>query len=75
MVNRASAGGVLAVEVAEKVVQGLLDLHVHIDRDVNRLHLDGLGLDAQAPDESERRRQGHGDEALHEAKHCAFGPA
>lgn len=56
--------GRLPVQIAEEIIERLVDLHVHIDGDMNRLNLDGLGFNADATGQSGGREEQKKAEAL-----------
>ncbi len=61
--------GRLLIQVAEEILQRPVDLHVHVDGDVDGFHLDGGGLDVEAAGREggdagqQHEQQGHAADA------------
>src|SRR5690349_20509192 len=56
-------GGGFLVEVPEEIIERLLDLHVHVHGNVDRLHFNRGGLDVQTAAQEQRCQGGGKEEA------------
>lgn len=60
------------IEVAKKIIERPIHAHIDVNRNMNRLHLDGLGLDRQATRQREQQHTKQHDSGAHQDSDVAF---